>query len=141
MSICTKWASKLKVVHFWLKRCYSKFIFSSAFIYLQSSLLFQHGKKAMKIYLLPSTCFCYYKKHPNNDYKICPLPSTCFQQHFHDWFSILRYSSYLPKLKWTLLLYNFNYIHNLTNRCKLFSILVAKYAFFRIRLGCLKLMY
>ena len=37
-----------------------------------------------------STCFCYYRKHPNNDNKICSLLcSTCFKQHFHDCFLYL----------------------------------------------------
>ena len=51
LSICTKWASKLKF-HFNLKRYCSKFILTSAFICLQSSSLFQHGKKAMMTYII-----------------------------------------------------------------------------------------
>ena len=49
-----------------IKRCCSKFILTSAFIYLQSSFLFQHGKKAMRIYiillhiLIPVITFVYY---------------------------------------------------------------------------------
>ena len=32
-----------------------------------------------------SSCFYYYRKHPNNNFKICPLVSSaCFQQQFHD---------------------------------------------------------
>ena len=84
-------------------------------------------------------CFCYYRKHPNNDNKICLLPSfSCFQQHFHDWFYVLRYISDLSKLEWTLLLLNFNYIRNLTNRRKLFSIPVPEYASFSHQARTLK---
>ena len=68
-----------------------------------------------------STCFCYYRNYPNNDNKICQLPYfSCFQHHFHDWFYVLRYNSDLSKLEWILLLLNFNYIVDLTNRHKFF---------------------
>ena len=81
-----------------------------------------------------SICICYYRKHPNSDNKICPLPSSaCFQDYFHDWFSVLsalRYNLDLAKLCWTLLLFNFNKICDLTNRRKLFAIPVTKYASF-----------
>ena len=95
-----------------LKSYCSKFILTPVFICLQSSSYFNMEKKAMKanIRLISSTCFCYYRKHPNNDNKICPLPSSsCFQQHFHDWFNVLRHNSDLPKLEWSLLLFNFNW--------------------------------
>ena len=51
LSFCTIWAIKLKV-HFQLKRYCSKLMLTSAFIFLQSSFLFQHGKKAMKTYII-----------------------------------------------------------------------------------------
>ena len=71
--------------------------------------------------------------------KIFPLPSSsCFQQHFHDWFYVLRCNSDLLKLEWTLLLFNFNYIRALTNRRKLFSIPVAEYASFSHQARTLK---
>ena len=131
--ICTKWVSILKV-HF-----YSKSFLTSIFICLQSSFLFQHRKRAMKTFILSSTCFCYYRKHPNNDNKICLLPSSsCFQQYFHDWFHVLSYNSDLSKLKWTLRLFNFNYTHDLTNRHKLFSIPAAEYASFSHQARTLK---
>ena len=60
-----------------------------AYLCLQSTFLFQHGKKAMKTF--SSTCFCYYM---------------------------------------ILLLFNFNYIRDLTNKRKLFPIPVAEYASF-----------
>ena len=83
------------------------------------------------LYTFFSTCFCYYRKHPNNNNKICLLPSSsCFQQHFHGWLYVLRYNSDLPKREWTLPLFNFNYICDLINRCKLFSIPVSVYASF-----------
>ena len=85
------------------------------------------------------TCFCYYKKHPNNDNKICPLPpSPCFQQSFHDWFYVLMYNSDLSKLEWTLLIFNFNFIRDLTNRHRLFSIPVAEYASFSYQVRTLR---
>ena len=82
--------------------------------------------------------FYYYRKYPNNDNKICPLPSSCFQKHFLDWFYVLRYNSDLPKLEWTLLLFNFNCIRNMTNRRKLFSVPVTEYASFSHQARTLK---
>ena len=118
-------------IDFYLKRYYNKFVLTLAFICLQSSFLFQHRKKAMKTYIIFLHMFMFYRKHPNNDNKICPLPSSsCFQQHFHDWFCVFRYNSDLSKLEWTLLLFNFNYICDLTNGRNLFSIPVAEYASF-----------
>ena len=97
------------------------------------------GKKLWRHLSFSSTCFCYYKKHPNNDNKICPLPSSsCFQQHFHDWFYVFRYNSDLSKFEWTPLLFNFNYIRDLTNGRKLFSIRVAEYDSFSHLAGTLK---
>ena len=88
------------------------------------------GKKLLR-HIFSTKCSSYYKKYPINDNKICPQSSsTCFQKHFHDWFSVLRYNSGLSKLKWTLLLFNFKYIRDLTNRRKLFSIPVAGYVSF-----------
>ena len=86
-------------------------------------------KKLWRHVSFSSACSCYYRKHPNNNNKICALSSTtCFQQHFHDWFSVLRCNSDLWKLEWTILLFNSNYILHLTNRRKLFAVLVAEYA-------------
>ena len=86
------------------------------------------GKKVWRPIWFCSTRFCYYRKHSNNDNKICLLTSSCFQQHFHDKFYVLKYNTDLSKLGWTLLLFNFNYICGLKNKPKLFSILVAEYA-------------
>ena len=88
LSRCTKWTSKL-TVRFSQHYC-SKFILISALIFLHSSSLFQYEKELWRhICFCYSTCFCYYRKHPNNDNKIYPLPSyACFQQHFHDWFLV-----------------------------------------------------
>ena len=87
-----------------------------------------------------SVCYGYdYRKHPNNNNKICSLPSSsCFQQHFHDWFYVLRYNSDLQKLEWALLLFNFNYIHDLTNRRRLYSVPVAEHASFSHQARSLK---
>ena len=92
---------------------------------------FNMGKKLWKNISFSSTCFCYYRKYPNNDNKICSQSfSFCFQQHFHDWFYALRWNPDLSKLEWALVLFNFNYIRDLTNRCKLFSIPATEYASF-----------
>ena len=50
--------------------------------------------------------------------------------HLHEWFHVLRYNSDLSKLEWTLQLFSFNYIRDLTINCKLFSVPVADYASF-----------
>ena len=40
------------------------------------------------------------QKHLNNNSQICRIRSfTCFEQHFQDWFSVLRYNSGLTKTK------------------------------------------
>ena len=92
---------------------------------------FNMGKKLWRPISFSSKCFCYYRKHPNNNKKICPaLSSPCFQQQLYDWFLVLRYISDLAKLKWTPLLFNFNQICDSLNRCKFFSIPVAEYASF-----------
>ena len=87
-------------------------------------------KKPWRQISFSSKFFCYYRKHPKKLKKICPLPSSfCFQRHFHDWFYVpmTDSNSDLPKLEWTLLLFNCNYIRDLTNRGRLFSIPVAEY--------------
>ena len=87
------------------------------------------------IYYSPP-CFFYYRKHPNNNKIPLPLPcSSGFQQHFHD---LLKYNSVLLKLEWTPLLFNFKYIHNLTNKHRLFSIPVTEYASFSHQARSLK---
>ena len=48
----------------------------------------------------------------------------------HHWFYVLRYNSDMSKFEWTLLLFNFNYICDLTNRRRLICIPVAKYVSF-----------
>ena len=60
---------------------------------------FNVGKKLRRGILFSSVCFCYYILLPS---------SACFWQHFHDWFSVLKYNSDLAKLEWTPLLFNFN---------------------------------
>ena len=130
LSICMRWGGKLKV-HFLLERYCSQFILTSAFICLQSSFLFQHGKKDIYEAIYNSRPYASVRKHPNNDNKIYPLPSsTRFQKQFHEWFHVLRYNSDLSKLEWTLLLFSFNNIGDLTINRKLFSIPVADYASF-----------
>ena len=98
--------------------------------------------KRFKDISFSSTYFCCYRKHrnkDNNDNKICPLPSSSyFQQHFHKRSYVLRYNSDLPKLEWTLLLFNFNYNCDMTNRRKLFSIPVSEYASFSHQARTLK---
>ena len=85
------------------------------------------------------TGLCYHRKLLNNDNKIFPPPSSsCFRQHFHDWLYVLRYNSDLSKLEWTLLLFHFNYIRDLTNGRKLFSIPFVEYASFSHQTRTLK---
>ena len=104
-----------------LQEVYSYFSF-----HLSTFQLFISTKKLWRHISFSSACFCHYKKHPNNDNKICQLrSSSCFQQRVHDWFCVLRHNSDLLKPEWTLLLFNFNYIRDLTNRRRLFSIPVA----------------
>ena len=102
MSLSTKWATKLC-------NC-SKFL-QLSFAY-NPAFYFNIGKKLWRHISFFSTCFCYYRKQEtsyNNENKISSLPSSsCFQQHFHDWFYVLRYNSDMVKLEWTLLLFNFN---------------------------------
>ena len=84
----------------------------------------------MKTYIVLLHMFWYYKKHPYDGNKICRLPSSCFQHHLHDWFYVLRNMSYLSRLEWTLPVFNFDYIRDLTHRCKSFPFSVAEYASF-----------
>ena len=79
-----------------------------------------------------------YRKHPNNDNKICQLPSSsCSEQHFHNWFYVLIYVQF--KIEWILILFNFNCIRDLTNRLRLFFILVTEYASFSCQAETIKL--
>ena len=69
---------------------------------------------------------------------IISLPTTIFfllPQHFHEWFYVFSYNSNLMKLEWTLLLLNFNYIRDLTNRCRFPA---AEYAFLSDQIRTLK---
>ena len=100
------------------------------FAYIPASF-FKLAKKLLTHISFSSTWFCYYKKYHNNDDKFFLLRSSaCFQQHFHDWFSVLKYNSNLVILKWTPLLFNFKEFCDMSNRHKLFSIQVAAYASF-----------
>ena len=135
LSRCPKWVSKLKV-HFYQRYC-SKFILTSAFICSQSSFLFWPGEKAMKTMSFSYTCFFYYRKDPTNNNKICQLPSSaCFQQHFNDWFSVLRYNLDLAKLKWAPLSFNLAMIFQTDANYS--PILSLNMLSFHIRQDCLK---
>ena len=108
LSSCTKWANKLKVC---FSYCYcSKFILTSTFI-CNPAFHFNIGKKLLWHISFSSTCFCYCRKHPNNDlirfvsyylllasYSI--LVTGC---------KYLGTNSDLVKLEWTPLFFNFNY--------------------------------
>ena len=81
----------------------------------------------MKIYILPSTCFCYYKKYPNNDKKICPIPSS--RSTFRTdsiYLGTIQISRTLNEHYYYV--FSFNCIRDLTNRRKVFSVLVTQYA-------------
>ena len=70
----------------------SLFLLELSFAY-NPAFYFNMGKKLWRNISFSSSCFCYYRKDPNNNDMICLLPSSiCFQQHFHDWFYILRYN-------------------------------------------------
>ena len=92
LSSCTKWQANLKFT-FINAIVVSLFLLQLSFT-CNPAFFFQHRKKAIKIYMSFSwTCFCYYKRHSNNN-NICLLPSSaCFQQRFHDRFSVLWYNS------------------------------------------------
>ena len=93
----------------------------------------------MKIYITLLHIFLLLQETPNNDNKICPLRSfSCSQQQFQYWFYVLRYNSNLLKLERTLIFFNFNYICDLANRPKLFSISVAGYTSFSHQARTLK---
>lgn len=67
-------------------------------------------------------------KHPNNNNKTFQFrSSTSVQHHLHDWYSGLRYNSDQVKLELPLL-YNFTLMLDLSEKGKLFSSAVAKYA-------------
>ena len=141
LSICMRWVGKLKV-HFLLERYCSQFILTSAFICLQSSFLFQHGKKDIYEAIYNSRPYASVRKHPNNDNKIYPLPSsTRFQKQFHEWFHVLRYNSDLSKLEWTLQLFSFNYIRDLTITANCFPFQSLIMLPFHITLEQIKLIY
>ena len=76
--------------------------------FLQSSLLFQYGKKAIKTYYsLPYVSVITGNILVTIIRFDCYDLRACFQWYFHDWFSVLRYNSELAKLEWTPLLFNF----------------------------------
>ena len=86
--------------------CHKIFLFQLSFA-CDPAFYFNMGKKLGRNISCSSTCSCYYRKYTNNDNKICLLePFACFRQHFHDWFSELRYNSGLKNLEWTPLLLN-----------------------------------
>ena len=96
-------------------------------------------KKLRRPISFSSKCFFDYRKYPNNDNKICLLPFfSCIQQHYHEWFYVRRYNTDLSKLEWGPLLFNFNYIRDLTNKRKLFSIPIAEYSSFLYQIRKLK---
>ena len=89
---------KIKKLAFINAIAVSLFLFQLSFACTLAFIL-TWGKSYEDIYLSFSAS-CFYRKHPNNDNKICSLPSSgCFQQHFHDRFSVLMYNSDLVKLE------------------------------------------
>ena len=112
---------------------------NSAFICLQSNFQFQHGKK-LWTHTLFSRFFCHYRNHTNNDNKIYLLwSSACFQQNFHDWFSLLGYSSDLGNLNENhyCLTSTKSVICQVAPNCSPFQLL--NMLSFHVRLECLKL--
>ena len=128
---------KLVYLHAMVEQIKSSFVIKTLLFLPQlpfaynPTFYFNMGKKAWRHMPFSSACFRYYRKHPSNDNKTCLVPSSsCFQQDFHDWFYVFRYNSDLSKFEWTLVLFSFNYIRDLTNTRKLFSIPGAYYASF-----------
>ena len=75
----------------------------------------------------------------NHANKIYPLPSSaCFQQHFHDWFYVIRYSSDLLKDYYYLTLTK-SVIWQIGASCSPFQLLNMPH--FHIRLERLKLIH
>ena len=97
---CTKWA---QIESFALINT-SVFLLQLSFG-CNPAFYFNMGKKLERHISFSCTCSCRYRKHPNNDNNICALESSAFfQQHFHGWFTVLSYNSYLKKFEWTPLL-------------------------------------
>ena len=70
---------------------------------------------------------------------ICLLwSSASSQHHFQNWLSVLRCNSDRVKLEWVSLLFNFTWMRDLSNKDKLFSSPVAKYASFSHQVKTLK---
>ena len=93
----------------WSKRYCLKLILTSIFICLQSKFLFQHERKLWRHLSSSSTCFCYYRKHPNHDNRISLFATIffllltialilCTYNHFHN---VLRLFDVLPNFPFT----------------------------------------
>ena len=95
---CTKWVSKVKFTFINPNtEVYSYYTFHLPAIQIFIAIW---AKKLRTHISFFSTCSCHYSKHTHNNHKICLLASpVCFQQHFNDWFSVLRYNSDLKKLE------------------------------------------
>ena len=95
---CTKWVSKVKFT-FINPNTVSLFLLHLSFA-CNSNFHCNMDKKTTKTYIILLHMFCHYSKHTHNNHKICLLASpSCFQQHFNDWFSVLRHNSDLKKLE------------------------------------------
>ena len=123
--------SNYKFIFFWyylntfINAIVSLFILQLSLVY-NPAFYFNIGKKAMKTYIIFLHCFYYYRKNPNNDNKICPVTSSfCLQQHLTDFMYLSTIQICRNLNEQTAI--SVNYIRDLTNKCKLFSIPVAEY--------------
>ena len=119
MSMCPKWASKLKV-QFQLKRYCSKFILTAVLFTYNPAFYFNMGQK----------CWRHAPSHISVITGNIPI-------------TVIRFARYHPLLskltiKWALLLFNFSCIRDLAKRRKLFSIPVSEYASFSNQARTLK---
>ena len=121
LPICTKWASKLKV-HFSLKCYCSKFILTSVFIWWEKSYEDIYDSPPHVSVITGNILITIIRF---TRYHLLLASSNTFMTDSMYW-----YNSDLSKLEWTLLLFNFNYIRDLTNRSKLFSNPVAECTYF-----------
>ena len=134
MSMCPKWASKLKV-QFQLKRYCSKFILTAVLFTYNPAFYFNMGQKCWRhapshisviTGNIPITVIRFARYHP-----LLPASSTFITDSMYLDLSKLT-------IKWALLLFNFSCIRDLAKRRKLFSIPVSEYASFSNQARTLK---
>ena len=93
------------------------------------------GKKLLRHISFSSSCFCYYRTHPNNNNKICPKPSFMPNSQYlgpiQIWWNLNEHYYYLTSTK--------SVICQIDANCSPFQLL--NMLPFQIRLECLQLIY